>query len=333
VQGAADNSAPDTVACAERAVELARTAGDPIARSAALDALSGARSWAGDTFAAAAAARERIGVLAAAPDTPARTHELIDALAMAAATAVGAGELPAARRWAAELAHHPQLADIGDHATSWLLVADAFTGRAEEVLTAGVRFLDAWERTGRQRSFSLGPAAAAVAMVHGLRGDGEARATWLAITDRAGGKEDNRHGHGAVFEALVQLHHGDAHAALERVAPEPGQVWKWVCWVWLHWYEALRAEASVLAGHPDAAARVAAARALVAGNPVAGALVERAGALLTGDRPRLLATAAAFEAAGCRYQWARTLLLAGGEHTEAGASALASLGLAPMTVR
>ncbi|MFJ8164878.1 ATP-binding protein [Streptomyces sp. NPDC096136] len=332
VQGAPDNAAPDTVASARRAVELARRAGDPVARSAALDALSGAQSWAGDTFAAAAAARDRIDVLAPAPSTPARTHELIDALAMAAATAVGAGELTAARRWGARLADQPQLADVGDHATSWLLVADAFAGRADEVLTAGVRFLDGWERTGRQRSFSLGPAAAAVAMVHGLRGDDEARATWLAIADRTAGEEDRLLGHGAVFDAMVLLHQGNARAALDRVAPDAQQVWKWVCWVWLHWYEALRAEAAALAGHPDARARITAARAVVTGNPVATALVERAEALLDGDRPRLLATAAAFDAAGCRYQWARTLLLAGGEHTTTGTSALADLGLAPMTV-
>ncbi|MEU6867589.1 LuxR C-terminal-related transcriptional regulator [Streptomyces sp. NPDC046876] len=333
VQGAADNTAPDTVACAERAVELARRAGDPVARSAALDALSGAQSWAGETFAAAAAARARIDVLASAPTAPARTHELIDALAMAAATAVGAGELTAARRWGGELAGHPQLAELGDHATSWLLVADAFAGRADEVLAGSVRFLDAWEQAGRPRSFSLGPAAASVAMVHGLRGDHEARAAWLALTDRAGSKEDHRYGHGAVFDAMVLLHHGDAHAALARVAPEPEQVWKWVCWVWLHWYAALRAETAVLAGQADARDRIAAARPVVAGNPVATALVDRAEALLDGDLPRLLATAAAFEAADCRYQWARTLLLAGGEHTATGASALADLGLAPMAVR
>ncbi|MFE2527303.1 ATP-binding protein [Streptomyces sp. NPDC059382] len=333
VQGAPDNTAPDTVACAERAVELARRAGDPVARSAALDALSGARSWAGESFAAAAAARARIDILTSAPSAPARTHELIDALAMAAATAVGTGELSAARRWGSRLADRPQLAEVGDHATSWLLVADALAGHTDAVLTSSVRFLDAWEQSGRQRSFSLGPAAASVAMIHGLRGDHEARATWLTITDRTGSEEDHRHGHGAVFDTMVLLHHGDTDAALERIAPEPEQVWKWVCWVWLHWYTALRAEAAVLAGHPDARGRVTAARAVVAGNPIASALVDRAEALLDGDLPRLLATASAFEAADCRYQWSRTLLLAGGEHAATGASALADLGLAPMAAR
>ncbi|MFC7730729.1 ATP-binding protein [Actinomadura keratinilytica] len=333
VQGAPDNTARETVARAERAVELARRTGDPVAESAALDALSGAQSWAGDSFAAAAAARRRIDLLARAPATPAATHELMDALAMAAGTAVGVGELQQARRWGRRLADHPLLAEAGHHATSWLLVADAFTGDADEALTVGMRFLDAWERNGRLRSRSIGPAAAAVAMIHGLRGDHGARARWLAIVDEAGVETDHRLGYGAVFDAAVLLHHGDADAALERVAPPPDRVWKWVCWVWLHWYAALRAEAAVLAGHPDARGRIAAARAVVAGNPVASAQVDRAEALLDGDVPRLLAAAKEYEAAGCRYQAARTLLLAGGEHAAAGAAALAGLGLAPMAVR
>lgn len=216
---------------------------------------------------------------------------------------------------------------MGHHATSWLLIADGFVGHADDVLTGSVRFLDAWQRSGRQRSFSLGPAAASVAMIHGLRGDHDARAAWLTVVDRAGTASEHRHGYGAVFDALVLLHQGDPEAALERLAPEPDEVWKWVSWIWLHWYVALRAEASVLAGHPDAHDRVEAARSLVAGNPVATAQLDRAQALLDGDLTRQLATAAAFDAAGCHYQSARTLLLAGNGH--AGAAALADLGLAP----
>ncbi|GAA4078205.1 hypothetical protein GCM10022214_40170 [Actinomadura miaoliensis] len=333
VQGDPDNTAQETVARAEHAVGLARRAGDPVAESAALDALSGAQSWAGDPFAAAAAARRRIDILASAPSTPAGTHELMDALAMAAGTAVGVGELQQARRWGRRLADHPLLAEAGHHATSWLLVADAFTGDVDEMRTVSMRFLDAWEQSGRLRSRSLGPAAASVAMLHGLRGDHDARADWLAIVDEAGPAADHRLGYGAVFDTMVLLHHGDAKAALERVAPEPDQVWKWVCWIWLHWYVALRAEAAVLTGHPDARGRIDAARAVLAGNPVASAQVDRAEALLDGDLPRLLAAAKEFDAAGCRYQSARTLLLAGGEHAAAGAAALADLGLAPMAVR
>lgn len=333
LQGAADNTAPDTLAGAQRAVVLARPAGDPVAHSAALDALSGAQSWAGAPFAAASAARVRIDILSPAPSTPARTHELIDALAMAAATAVGAGDLPAARQWGGQLAGQPLLAEVGDHATSWLLVTDALAGRAQDVLTTSVRFLDAWEQTGRQRSFSLGPAAASVAMIHGLRGDLDARATWLTIAQQAGTEQEYRYGHGALFDAMVLLHQGDANAALERIAPPPRTVWKWVCWVWLPWYTVLRAEAAVLAGHPDAQDRINAARTAAADNPIATAQTDRAQALLDGDQPKLLATADAFDAAGCPYQAARTLLLAGGEHAAAAASALADLGLTSLTVR
>ncbi|MET9731100.1 LuxR C-terminal-related transcriptional regulator [Streptomyces sp. NPDC006458] len=329
VQGDTDNTVRETVERAGLAVRLARRTGDPVAESAALDALSGARSWDGDPFGAASAARRRLDVLASAPPGPAAAHELMDALAMAAGTAVGAGRLPEARRWGRRLAEHPLLAEVGHHATSWLLVADAFAGHGEEVLAAGVRFLDAWERSGRQRSFSLGPAAAAVAAVHGLRGDHDARSTWLAVVGRAGNAPEHRHGYGAVFDALVLLHQGEIDAALDRVAPEPEEVWKWVSWVWLHWYAALRAEAAVLAGHPAARARIDAARKVVAGNPVATAQVDRAEALLTGNPPRLLAAAAAFEAAGSPYQAARTLLLAGGAHRAAGRAALAGLGLGP----
>ncbi|MFF3645306.1 ATP-binding protein [Streptomyces sp. NPDC002564] len=329
LQGDADNSAPQTVACAERAVELARRAADPVAESAALDALSGAQCWAGDSFAAAAAARRRIDVLAALPRTPAATHEQMDALAMAAGTALGVGALPQARRRGGQLAGHPLLAEAGHHATSWILVADALAGHADDVLTRSVRFHESWGRNGRPQSLSLGAAASSVAMVHGLRGERDARAAWLATADLADSAEQHRKGYGAVFDATVLLHDGDPEAALARLAPEPAEVWKWVCWVWLHWYVALRAEAAVLAGHPGARPRIAEARAVVAGNPVATAQLDRAEALLDGDRRRLTATAAAFDAAGSPYQSARTLLLAGGDHAATGASALTALGLGP----
>jgi predicted ATPase/DNA-binding CsgD family transcriptional regulator len=329
-QGPPDNAVPETLASAERAVELARRTADPLATSAALDALTGAQSWAGDSFATAVTARRRVDLLLPVPVTPASTHELIDALIAATETSLGVGDLPAARRWGQRLADLPLLAEVGHYASSWLLVADAFAGNVNDVLAGSRRFLDAWEQTGRQPAPMLGAAATAVAMIHGLRGNDDARASWQAITGELGATPERRIGYGAVFDATVLLHRGQAGPALERLAAEPDQVWKWVTWIWLHWYVALRAEAAVLTGHPDASGRLAAAQAVVAGNPVAGAQVERAVALLDGDQQRLLAAAAAFDAAGCRYQWARTLVLAGGEYTATGAAALADLGLAPI---
>lgn len=84
VQGPPGNAVPDTIERAERAVELARRTGDPLAESAALDALTCAHVWAGDTFATAALSRRRITLLSSLPVSPAGTQELIDALGMVA---------------------------------------------------------------------------------------------------------------------------------------------------------------------------------------------------------------------------------------------------------
>ena len=90
-----------------------------------------------------------MALLESTPDTPAGTHELIEALAEATEAGLGVGDLPGARRWARQLADHPLLAEVGHRATCWLLVADALAGNVDEVLTGSVRFLDAWQR-GRQ---------------------------------------------------------------------------------------------------------------------------------------------------------------------------------------
>ncbi|AQA21690.1 bacterial regulatory, luxR family protein [Rhodococcus sp. MTM3W5.2] len=329
-EGASDDAVAETIARAERAVELAHRTGDPLAESAALDTLTGAQSWSGDAFAAAATARRRITLLASAPPTPTGTHELIDALGEATEAGLGVGDLPGARRWARQLADHPMLAEVGHRATSQLLVADALAGNVDEVLTRSARFLEAWQRSGRPTGSVLGAAVAGVGMIHGLRDDDDARREWAEVMDQLATPAEQAYGYRAVYDSMLLLHNGDAGEALERMAPEPGEVWRWVTWVWLHWYVALRAEATVLAGGPDAADRLAEARTIVAGNPVAGAIVERAEALLARDRERLLATADAFDAAGCRYQSARTRVLAGGDHAAVGAAALADLGLAPM---
>jgi hypothetical protein len=74
---------------------------------------------------------------------------------------------------------------------------------------------------------------------------------------------------------------------------------------------------------------------MASGNPIATAIVERAAALAEragqdGDRDGLTAAAAALEATGCRYQWARTLVLIGGEQRARGEAMLATMGATPM---
>ncbi|MEV0269941.1 LuxR C-terminal-related transcriptional regulator [Hamadaea sp. NPDC050747] len=322
-----DPDLPEALKRAERAVDLARAGGDPLAHSAALDALAAVQCWAGDTFAAADSARHRVGLLAKLPASPAVALERTNALSEAAESSVGVGDLAAARRWGEQLRDLPLLAERGDFATSRLLVADALAGNAEGVLAACGRFLDAWGRSGGLHTPTLATAAAAVAMIHGLRGDDTARAEWLGIVTELDVAPELKAGYSAVFDAIVLLHEGRAGEAFALLASEPEEMGEWAIWVWRHWYLAVRAEAAALSGQPDARDRIAAARPLVAGNPIAAAQLDRAEALLDNDSTRTLAAAAAFETAGSRYQWARTLVLAGGTYAEQGAAALADLGL------
>ncbi|MFF4893564.1 ATP-binding protein [Micromonospora chersina] len=310
--GGPDTAEPTAIALAERAVELATRTNDPLILSAALDALTAVQCWAGETAAAARTARRRVEVLAPVPMTPAGAHEWVSALSEAAETCVGVGDLAGARRWGGQLRDLPLLAERGDFATSRLLVADALTGNFDDVLANSGRFRDAWQRTGSRHAPDLATAAAAVAMVHGLRGDAAARRQWLAIVDKLDTEAAQKAGYRAVFDAVVQLHHGQADQALASLQVEPAEIDEQVIWMWRDWYLALRAEATALTADPDAHGRIAAARTIVSGNPVAGALLDRAESLLEGNRDGLLAAAASFDAAGCRYQAARTLVLAGG---------------------
>jgi hypothetical protein len=166
-------------------------------------------------------------------------------------------------------------------------------------------------------------------MIHGLRDDHAARDNWVAIIDQLGVTPERRSGYGPAFDAIALLHHGDAALALERLGTQTNEPNKWLTGIWLDWRIALRAEAAVLADHPDANHHLAAARPMVAGNPIATAILDRATALLDDDHERLLTTAAAFETAGCPYQRARTLILAGGDTASTGVAALVGLGLTP----
>ena len=197
------------------------------------------------------------------------------------------------------------------------------------MIAASHRFLDGWTQAGRLPAPGFGAAAAAVAMIHGLRGDEAGRRDWLAVIDQLGGSPERRSGYSPTFDAIALLHRGDATLALERLSTQTGEPDKWLTWIWLHWHVALRAEAAVLAGDSDATRHLTAARPVVAGNPVATTILDRAAALLDDDHARLLATAPAFETAGCPYQQARTLILAGGATAATGNAALTALGLTP----
>jgi hypothetical protein len=132
------------------------------------------------------------------------------------------------------------------------------------------------------------------------------------------------------FDALLMLHRGQHGDALRRLTASPEEFRAWHNGLWRPWYAAVWAEAAVLAGDPGAADRVRRARLVTADNPIAAAVVARAAAVADGDRGELLAAATALRAARCRYQWARTLIFAGGEERVCGDAVMAEMGATAM---
>jgi predicted ATPase/DNA-binding CsgD family transcriptional regulator len=325
---------PATVELVERALKLARRIDDPLIESAALDQLTTVQLARGEVRAAAASAWRRIELLAPMPVTAIAALEFFDAFGMAANCAVAAGDLRAARRHAERLRDLPFYREEGHLAIRRLLVVTALAGDWDETITLAERFREGWERAGRPRAGNLSSGAYAAATVHGLRGDDDARAVWLDIADALDppGRSLAELHFGEVFDALLLLHRGRPQQAAQVLDTPPEQLTEWYNGMWRTWYAALWAEAAVMSGHENAAARIQRARLAAAGNPIATAIVDRAAALdgRDGDRDGLTAAAAALEDAGCRYQWARTLAFIGGEQRARGESVLATMRAAPM---
>ncbi len=323
-----------TVATAVRGVALAREVGDPMLISMALDAVTGSHLALGDIPAALTDVDERLAILSHARPTARLGLEISDAYSMGSEVLLAVGDFAGARERAdinVRLPFHHEGAHL---AISRRLKVDALAGDFERVLADAEEFRQGGMRFGRPVTPNLAGGAYAVAMVHGLRHDDEARAEWLAITVDLGVDRIRVEGCAMAwapsFDAILALHQGQAGGAVARMTLHPGDLRTWDGGEWRPWYAALWAEAAVLAGHPDAAERLEVARPMAAPNPTAAAMVERAAALAAGERDRLVDLASTLDDAGCRYQAARTLVLAGGPPAAEGRAAMAALGAAPM---
>ena len=273
----------------------------------------------------------RTELLAQIQLTAASGLEVADAFNMAADCAVAAGDLRVGRTLAEQVRDLPFHREEGHLAASRLIVVAALAGDWDEAIALARRFREGWERAGRPRAGNLSRGAYAAATVHGLRGDDAARAAWLDIVAvlETPGLPVAQLRFGQFFDALLLLHRGRPEQAMLQLHTPPEQFRAWYTAMWRPWYAALWAEAAVLAGHGDAGRRLRRARLVTMGNPVAAAIVDRAAAL-AGDRDGLVPAAAALAAAGCRYQWARTLVFIGGEERARGESALAAMGATVM---
>jgi hypothetical protein len=319
---------PVSAELADRAITLARRVGDPLIESAALDQLTAVQLARGEISAAAASSLRRTKILAPLPVTALTGFEFTDAYVMATECAVAAGDLAGARVLAEGVRDLPFHREEGHLATARLIVVAALAGDWDEAIALGERFLEGWERAGRPRTSNLSRGAYAAATVHGLRGDDDARAAWLEVVDAVASVNcpiSEIH-HGEFFDAVLLLHRGRPQEAMRILATPPEQFREWYNGMWRPWYAAVWAEAAVLADDAEAGERLLRARWATADNPIADAMVDRAAALAAGNRDGVLTAADVLLKAGCRYQWARSLVLAGGGERLRGEVVLAELG-------
>jgi predicted ATPase len=324
---------PATLELTERVVELAHRVGDARLESAALDELTAVRLAYGELDGAAAAARRRLELLTPLADDVEMAWEYSDALHMAPMVYLAAGDLEAARRYARARSELPFFREAHHLALEWLLTTAAIAGDFDEAVELARRFRQGWVEAGRPPIGGIAFAPAAAAMVYGIRGDDKVRLEWLDILSemrRVLDKLQDQPGYSRVFQALVALHRGRLGDALTPLTDAPETLKHGYDGAWRPWYAALWAEAAVLAALPDRRSRLDRASFVVRGNPIAAAIVERADAIDARDADRLLATATALDAAGCRYQQARTLVFAGGEARAEGEAMMAAIGATPM---
>jgi hypothetical protein len=333
---ALDEREPRAAELVARAIELARVAGDRLGESAALDQLTSIQTAQGDLPGALASAVRRTDLLAGLPVTAGSALELFDAFQMASQCALSSGDLRAAHRLGEGLCALPFYREEDHLATSRLIVVDLLSGAWDEAVELSELFRAGWERAGRPVAGNLRTAPYAVATVHALRGDDAARAAWLEVVAalQTPGRPMAALHFGEFFDAMVLLHRGQAAEAAELLADPPEEFLNHYNGMWRAWYSSAWAEAAVLAGLPDAAERVARAVPMTEGNPVARAVVRRAAGLVAGadnGRADVAGAAAALRSLGARYQWARTLVMLGGEDRERGEQELAALGATPMS--
>jgi predicted ATPase/DNA-binding CsgD family transcriptional regulator len=321
---------------AERAVELAHRVGDARLESHALDQLTAVRLICGEYDEAVATVRRRLQLLAPRANDVEMAWEYPDTLHMAPMVYVAAGDLEAARSYAQLRSELPVFREADHLAVEWLLTTAAIAGDLDQAVALAERFRRGWVEAGRPTTGGIAFAPAAAAMAHGIRGEDQARLEWNDIVDEmcrvVQSVRDRPTIYRPAFDGIVALHRGEIEDALAHVAGAPESFKPWHDAAWRPWYAAVWAEAGVLAGLSDRRSRLDRARFLVRANPIAAAIVARAEAIDLGDIGGLLAAADVLDAAGCPYQRARTLVLAGGEVRAEGEAILAAIGAAPMAV-
>jgi predicted ATPase/DNA-binding CsgD family transcriptional regulator len=315
--GMADDD-PRLVEMTARAIALARAAGTPLIEGVALDVRCTLQLSRNELGRAIDEIDARETVMEGVALDAWTAYHFNDWLLMASEVHLAAGRLRQAAEYADRLGELACYRDYPHPTLARRLKVDAMAGDFEAAVAGGERFLAAWERAGQPISGTLGPSTYALAMVHGLLGDEASRARWIVVTGVLIGDPERlatcETAWAPSFDAMLALHRGQPDVALARLGADidDRSVFRSsVAHMWLPWYAALWAEAAVLAGHADAAARLQRSAHATRENPIAAALVARAADLLHGRRDALRAHAQTFAGLGCDYQRRRTEALRG----------------------
>lgn len=300
---------------ADQAVTLARTAGDAVLISAALDAASAAATRAGRLKHAHALSTERLDLLEhLSRQDPAAGMEIADTLHMAVTYAIACGDLPAADS-AAHLLVGDELAGTDPFsATGKLIAVLVLTGRLEEAVEAAPEMWSGWERSGRPAAPALVPGGVLpVALAYGLLGDPGAAALWRDRALEVLGVTDFAQAPGvAPFAAFV-----DARIAVHTGAFPEGLIERAFASYPLSRHEsyarAAAAELAVVANHPDAAAYLEAAAPSARENDWAAACLARAHGRLHGDEAALATSAAIWKRLNAAFELAETQISRAGQ--------------------
>ncbi|MFI6316397.1 ATP-binding protein [Nonomuraea sp. NPDC050556] len=218
-------------ALADAAVEAARATGDPLLLCAALDGPGTLALRAGRFGEAHRIATERLTLLDLVDRRhPAAAAEILDCYHVAWLCALGAGDLQAALRTAEEIAGDDLLGAHPYRSAAKLIVPLVLLGRFDEALEQAAPMWQAWQNSGAPVAAWLAPAASAVALVHGLRGDDAAFRQWRARARAAAGPKSTAPSEtfAAFVDARVALATGDfAHAATLVARASAGEPTSW----------------------------------------------------------------------------------------------------------
>ena len=316
---------------AAAALAAAHQVDDPVLISGGLDAVAAAERAAGHYRAARELSAERHNLIGRLSRHDLRAgYEISDSSVIT--TAVAAGDLPGALSMADLAAHDPVAADQ-PMALFRRIIALALQRNFDAAIADAAKLWEAWLRTGAPPGHWMAPAAYAGVLVYGLRDDRDGVRHWRGrAAELAAGRTTRNIALFAAFtDTRVALHHGRYDQAAAACAGlgigelpwYDAQHWHYDAYAW-----AMAAEVAVVAAHPDAAHRLAAAAPVAQENLWAAACLARARGRLHDDRAALEESLAGWQRIGSRFERACTLLLLPDRAAE-GRAELAALGCPP----